>query len=199
MLSLDRDRHKTMKKFLSALALTTGTAFMLVLTEIAPAQAITFNFSWNGNEGYSATGSFSYDENTAPVTFSESGPGATQVLQSLNVSFFDPFNNFISAYDNVVNGISNGNYFKFNFNTVTQEIFGLIDVGGEVAGDTYLKGTVNTNLSLFQVPQSGSDTIVDSNSGTLVAKAAPESTSILGLLVFSAIGITSQIKRRPQQ
>lgn len=185
-----------MKKIFSALTLTTGIALTLTLTGIAPAQAITFNFGWNGNGNYSAIGSFSYEENTAPPTFSESGLGPTQVLQSLNVSFFDPFDNPIDTYNNVVNGISTGNFFKFNFNTVTQEIFGLIDVGGEVAGTTYLKGTVNTDFSLIQVPQSGSDVIIDSNSGTLVVQAVPEPTSIVGLLFFSAVGITYKIKRR---
>lgn len=188
-----------MKQLLSALTVTTGIALTFTITGIAPAQAITFNFGWNGDAGYSATGSFSYDEKTAPPTFSESGPGVTQVLQSLNVSFFDPSKKFISVYDNVVDGISTANYFKFNFNTVTQEIFGLIDLGGEVPGDTYLKGTVNTNLSLFQVPQSGSDVIVDSNSGTLVVEAVPESSSILSLLFFGAVGIASKLKLQPKR
>lgn len=181
-----------MKKFFLALTFITGTVLTLAITGIAPAQAVTFNFSWKGHESYSATGSFSYDENTAPATFSESGPGQTQVLKSLNVSFFDPFNNFIAAYNNVVNGISTANYFKFNFNTDTQEIFGLIDLGGEVAGDTYLQGTINTNLSLHQVPQSGADAIVDSNSGTLAAQAVAESTAIKAFKV--KFKISSQIR-----
>ncbi|HAA31874.1 MAG TPA: hypothetical protein DCE56_34460 [Cyanobacteria bacterium UBA8553] len=185
-----------MKTFFSVLTVITGTALTLALTGITPAQAITFNFDWNGTQGYSATGSFSYDENTAPAIFSESGLGQTQVLQSLNISFFDPFNNFIAAYNNVVNGISTANYFQFNFNTNTQEIFGTIDFGGEVAGDTYLKGTINTNLSLYQVPQSGSDVSVDSSAGTLTAQAVPEPTATLGLLLFGMAGITSQIKRQ---
>jgi len=162
-----------MKKLLSKVitaAITVALSVALALCGNNPAQAITYDFSWNGNGGYSATGSFSYDENTAPEKFSESGPGATQALQSLNVSFFNPSANLIATYNNVVNEISTGQYFKFNFNTVTKEIFGLIDLGGEVAGETYLKGTVNTDLSLYQVPQSGSDTIGDSESGNIVVK-----------------------------
>jgi hypothetical protein len=190
---------KNMKNFFSVLIGITGTALNLAFTGIAPAQAITFNFDWNGNQGYSATGLFSYDENTAPAIFSEIGLGQTQVLQSLNISFFDPSNNLIAAYNNVVNGISTANYFKFNFNTDTQEIFGLIDLGGEVAGDTYLQGTINTNLSLYQVPQSGSDVSVDSSSGTLIAEAVPEPTATLGLLFFGVATMTSQIKRQSRQ
>ncbi|MBW4595887.1 MAG: hypothetical protein KME46_24045 [Brasilonema angustatum HA4187-MV1] len=155
------------------ITLATATALIIVLTGITPAHAITLNFNWNGNNNYSALGSFSYDENTAPGSFSEKGAGQTYVLQSLNVSFFDPLKNVIATYNNVVDGVSIPKYFQFNFNTVTQEIFGLIDLGGEVAGETYLKGTVNTDLSLFQVPQSGSDATIDSNSGTIVVKPAP--------------------------
>lgn len=185
-----------MKNLLSTLTLTIGTALAIAFTAVAPAQAITYDFSWSGNGNYSAKGSFSFDENIAPTSFSESGPGTTNFLQSLNISFFDPTNNFISAYDNVVNGISTANYFKFNFDTNTQEIFGLIDFGGEVAGDTYLKGTVNSDFSLFQVPQSGADFSIDGNSGSLLVQAVPESSSILGFLALGMLGVTSQIKRK---
>jgi hypothetical protein len=161
---------KAMRILVLKTTLVIATALIIALTGITPAQAITLNFNWNGNNNYSALGSFSYDENTAPATFSEKGAGQTHILQSFNISFFDPVNNLIATYNNVVNSTSISNYFQFNFNTVTQEIFGFIDLGGEVAGDTYLKGTVNTDLSLFQVPQSGSDVRIDSNPGAIVVK-----------------------------
>lgn len=159
-----------MRKLISTLVLIIGIALTMAFTPISPAQAITYDFSWNGNGNYSAKGSFSFDEIIAPPSFSESGPGATNFLQSFNISFFDPANNFIAAYENVVNSVSTANYFQFNFNTDTQEIFGLIDLGGGLSGNTYLKGIVNSELSLFQVPQSGADFIIDSNSGSLVVK-----------------------------
>jgi hypothetical protein len=159
-----------MRKLISTLIVITGIALTMAFTPISPAQAITYDFSWNGNGNYSAKGSFSFDEIIAPSSFSESGPGATNFLQSLNISFFDPANNLIAAYENVVNGVSTANYFKFNFNKNTQEIFGLIDLGGGVSGETYLQGAVNSDLSLFQVPQSGADFIIDRNSGSLVVQ-----------------------------
>ncbi|MBH8574299.1 hypothetical protein I8752_14980 [Nostocaceae cyanobacterium CENA369] len=166
-----------MNRFFSILTLTIAIAFNIALIGITPAQAVTFDFGWNGNGGYSAKGSFSYDEKTAPAIFAEDGLGATNVLQSLNISFFDPQNNSIATYNNVLDGISTGQYFKFNFNTATQEIFGFIDLGGGVAGETYLSGTVNNNLSLYQVPQSGSDFVVDSSSDLSTAKTVPEPNS----------------------
>ncbi|MBD2388618.1 hypothetical protein [Cylindrospermum sp. FACHB-282] len=163
-----------MKKLLLTLAVIIGIVLAIAFTAIAPAQAITYDFTWNGKGNYSAKGSFSFDEKIAPTSFSESGTGKTNFLESLNISFLDAANNVISAYDNVVNRISTTNYFKFNFNAKTQEVFGLIDFGGEVAGDTYLKGIVNSNLSLFQVSQSGTDFSRDKNSGSLFVKAVPE-------------------------
>ncbi|MBP5972561.1 hypothetical protein HW132_07415 [Brasilonema sp. CT11] len=159
-----------MRILLFKITIPITTALIIVLMGITPAHAITLNFNWNGNNNYSAIGSFSYDENTAPASFSEKAAGQTYILQSLNVSFFDPLKNVIATYNNVVDGVSIPKYFQFNFNTVTQEIFGLIDLGGEVAGETYLKGTVNTDLSLFQVPQSDSDITIDSNSGAITVK-----------------------------
>ena len=43
--------------------------------------AVTIDFQWSGNQGYTAKGSFSYDEKTSPTIFSEKGSGKTQVLE----------------------------------------------------------------------------------------------------------------------
>jgi hypothetical protein len=187
-----------MKKLISTLALITGASLMFAFTPIDPAHAVTYNFSWSGDGNYSAKGSFSFDETVAPSSFSESGPGATNYLQSLNISFFDPGNSLIAAYDNVVNGVTATNYFKFNFDTNTKQIFGLIDFGGEVADETYLKGTVNSDLSLIGVPQSGPDFIIDANSGSLDVQEVPESGSMLGFLALGMLGGMYHIKRQPK-
>ncbi len=86
-----------MKNIFAKIAATTATSAVLSVAIAAgannPAQAIDFIFNWLGDAGYSAVGSFSYDETTAPTIISESGSGATNFLQSLNVSFLDPSNN----------------------------------------------------------------------------------------------------------
>jgi hypothetical protein len=51
--------------------------------------AVTIDFQWSGNQGYTAKGSFSYDEKTAPTIFSEKGSGKMQVLEDFQVSFYD--------------------------------------------------------------------------------------------------------------
>ncbi len=45
--------------------------------------AVTIDFQWLGNQGYTAKGSFSYDEKTAPTIFSEKGSGKMQVLEDV--------------------------------------------------------------------------------------------------------------------
>jgi hypothetical protein len=113
--------------------------------------AVTIEFQWSGDRGYNAKGSFSYDETTAPSIFSEKGSGKMQVLDNFQVSFYDNSGQKIARYDNVSEGISTANYFQFNFNTKTGQVFGAIDLGGEANGETYLKGVVNDNLALFHI------------------------------------------------
>jgi hypothetical protein len=159
------------KKEITTIAFVVGIALAIALMEITSVQAMTLNFSWNGNDNYSAIGSFSYDENTAPVMFSEKGFGTTKVLQSLQISFFDNSNHLLATYNNVINGKSTNNYFRFNFNTVKKEMFGFLDLGGELPGEIYLQGTVNNNLKIVYIPESDSDVILDSNSGSIAVKA----------------------------
>ncbi|MEQ9553072.1 MAG: hypothetical protein RIM23_26060 [Coleofasciculus sp. G3-WIS-01] len=52
----------SMKRIFAQLVVVTSLALSFTLTSIVPAQAITVNFSWQGNQGYSATGTFHYDE-----------------------------------------------------------------------------------------------------------------------------------------
>ncbi|MFW5667609.1 MAG: hypothetical protein ACOC2Z_19080, partial [Coleofasciculus sp.] len=122
-------------------------------------------------KGYSATGTFNYVQKTAPAILSEKGFGATEALESFIVSFADPSNHPIKTYNNIIDSVSTSNYFQFNFNTITQDIIGSIDIGGESPGDIYLKGTVDTDLSLIQVSDSGAEEIIDSNSGRIVVQS----------------------------
>lgn len=118
---------------------------------IAGARAVTIEFSWSGDNGYTARGSFRYDGKTAPAVIHEEGSGRTKVIEKLGISFLDRRGKEIARYDNVIGGVSDAKYFRFNFDTRTGEIFGSIDLGGESAGEIYLKGIVNDNLALFHV------------------------------------------------
>lgn len=190
-----------MKNILSKLAATAVTSAILSVASGQEAQAISFNFDWQGDGGYSAKGMFSYDETTAPTIISESGPGATNNLESLMVSFFDPSNNPLQSFNTVSNGVSTSRFFKFNFDTSTQTLFGAFDVGGGkgVIGEQFLQGTVGSSLQLRQdIDQIGTSIELDRNSGaiTVTAKSVPEPSSILGLLALGAMGAGSILKKK---
>lgn len=168
-----------------------------------PAQAVDFNFNWQGNAGYSAIGSFSYDETTAPIIIFESGAGPTNFLQSLNVSFFDPSNNILGTYNTVSAGVSQSNFFTFNFDTSTQSLFGPFNIGGGtgVIGEYFFSGTVGDSLRLrMDVDQIGTSILIDENSGSIQVSSVsvPEPTAILGLLALSVLGIGSNLKKKNQ-
>lgn len=162
----------SMKRIFAQLVVVTSLTLSFTLTSIVPAQAITVNFSWHGNQGYSATGTFHYDEKTAPDIISEKGGFETKGLDKFTVYFYAPSNQKIINYANISSGVLRGNYFQFNFNTIAQKILGSIDIGGESSGDMYLKGTVDTRLSLIQVSASGAEERVDSNFGAIVVQSS---------------------------
>ena len=107
-------------------------AILLVGGATITAQAATVvNFSWAGNGGYSAKGSFAFDAATTPTSFSEAGSGAKKYLQSFNISFFNPQNVLLETGSSVVNGISSDSFFRMDFNTQTNTFSALdADVGG---------------------------------------------------------------------
>ncbi|MBE9167990.1 hypothetical protein IQ238_10835 [Pleurocapsales cyanobacterium LEGE 06147] len=136
---------------LISLALASGAIFM------TPAEAVTRDFQWTGSTGYSVRGTFSYDETTATKIISEKGAGQTNNLKSLTVTFYAPSGEPIHQYENVVDGKSQGNYFEFNFDPATQQLFGSIDLGGEQSGELFFKSTVNQKLSLIEIEPSGDE------------------------------------------
>ncbi|MCC5643915.1 PEP-CTERM sorting domain-containing protein [Nostoc sp. CHAB 5824] len=192
-----------MKNIFAKIAATTATSAALSLAIGAgvnnPAQAIDLKFDWLGNAGYSATGSFSYDETTAPTIISESGSGATNFLQSLSVSFLDPSNNPLGTYNTVTAGVSESDFFAFNFDTSAQKLFGPFDVAGGtgVIGEYFLQGTVGDSLALLQdVNQQGTSITLDQNSGSIHVYQIPEPASLLGLLTFAVLGVGSTLKKK---
>jgi len=132
-----------------------------VVGEIAIAEAVTMNFQWTGEKGYSAKVVFSYDEKVNFVQIIEEGRGMTEIIQDLTVSFYNPAGQSLGSYDNIKQAVSQFPYFKFNFDPQKQQVTGLIDLGGDSSGEIYLKGIVEENLKLFKIDQSGKETIYD--------------------------------------
>lgn len=144
---------------LNKFILVVAIALTASLTFIAPAMAATQTFQWQGAKGYLVRGKFEYDERSQFI--SQTGTGETEGLQSLTISFYDPTHKLIHTYNNVTDGIAHGNYFELHFDPTTQKLIGNIDLGGEVAGDTYLKGTVDRELVLIEVEPSGKEQVID--------------------------------------
>lgn len=165
-----------------------------------PAQAITLKFNWQGDAGYSAIGKFSYDQTTAPAIISESGGGPTNDIQSLMVSFFDPSNSLLGTYNTVVGGVSESNFFKFNFDTSNKTLFGAFDIAGGtgVIGEQFFQGTIGGRLELRQdVDQISQSILLDSQDpGSITVSQVPEPTSVMGLLAFGAMGVGSLLKKK---
>lgn len=158
----------SLKNLFLILSIVILTIIAEELAIVTSAEAVTINFQWTGQTGYFAEGSFSYDEQIAPKIISEKGSGKTNILQSFEISFFYFSSEPIATYEDIVNGVSKANYFAFNYNPVMQQVFGLIDIGGELPGEAYLKGKVHNNLSLVRAGKSGYDITIDANSGSLI-------------------------------
>jgi hypothetical protein len=190
-----------MNNLLTRFTATAAATLALSVVSTQQVQAISFNFNWQGNAGYSARGMFGYDETTAPTIISESGAGATNNLQFLMVSFFDPANNPLQSFNTVTNGVSQSPFFNFNFNTSTQTLFGAFDVGGGtfVIGEQFFQGTIGGLLELKQdVDQMGASIVLDSqNPGVItVTEKTPEPTSVLGLLALAGLGAGSVLRKK---
>ena len=132
-----------------------------VVGEIAIAEAVTMNFQWTGEKGYSAKVVFSYDEQLNSDQIIEESRGKAKIIENLTVSFYNPAGQSLGSYDNIKQGVSQFPYFKFNFDPQKQQVTGLIDLGGASSGEIYLKGIVQENLKLFKIDQSGQETIYD--------------------------------------
>lgn len=191
-----------MKNFWTKLAVTTTIAMTLPATIAQQAKAVTFNFNWLGDSGYSARGSFSYDENTAPAIINVSGAGPIGVLQSLTVSFFDPADTPLQSFNTVAGGVSNSTFFAFNFNTTTQQLFGDFNVGGGTGavGEQFFNGTIGGLLRLRQIDGPGSNILLDSQDpGTIEVSLVPEPSSVLGLLALGTLGASSIANRKSKK
>lgn len=192
----------TMQNLLTKLSAATILAATLSSAIVPQAAAITFNFHWEGDAGYTMQGEFGYDETTAPTIISESGAGPTNVLDFLTVSFFNPSGNLTQSFNTVTGGISQSSFFEFNFNTTTHTLFGNFNVGGGtgVIGEQFFSGTIGGLLELRQdVDQISASNLLDSqNPGEITVKKTPEPSSMLGLLALGALGAGSMVNRKQQ-
>jgi len=145
-------------------AVKLATAIAIVVTSlifILPVNAVEGNFEMSSDLGYRLETSFNYDlaENKA---IAEQGKGKTKAIDSLQVRFYNPDGKMIASYNNIVDGVAQGKYFEFNYDPNTQKLIGNLDLGGESAGEIYLKGNVEAGLSLIEVEPTGEEITMNS-------------------------------------
>ncbi|WP_392535859.1 PEP-CTERM sorting domain-containing protein [Nostoc sp. C117] len=171
------------------IATTAGIALGLSLLEAVPVHALTLNFDWTGNAGYSARGSFSYDETQGYTTIDNSK------LQSITVSFFDPSKKLLNSFAPVTNGSIVYDFLDFNYDTGTKSLFGYFDVGQDKtqSRDYYLFGNVGLGLNLRN-PTEGT---IDHNNGLITVMPTtqiPEPLTTGGVVLTG--GVVWLMKRR---
>jgi len=210
---------KTFVTKLTAIAATSAALSIAVSFNASKADAAMFNLNWQGSGGYSATGSFSFDDALQGQLITKNE------LDSLNISFFDASNTLLQSF-NYANPASDTE-FNFNFNSATGTILQSgayasptgVDLGiGFFAGETGIDFYTSDGNATIGAPPVGTLILENdlaagacatfpatgcerlSTGGTLVASvvttAVPEPTSVLGLLALGAIGAGSAFKKK---
>ncbi|MCG6136064.1 MAG: PEP-CTERM sorting domain-containing protein [Nostoc sp. LLA-1] len=168
---------------------TLAVAINLSPFESTSVYAVTLNFAWTGNAGYSARGSFSYDETQSYSIVDESQ------LQSLTIHFFDPSNNLLNSFAPITQGMIVYDFLDFKYDPNRKSLLDFFDVGKDdwQSTDYYLLGTVGLNLSLINPIQR----TIDQNNGLInvtVPTSIPEPLTVGGTLI--AVGIGCLMKRQ---
>ncbi|MBD6614544.1 PEP-CTERM sorting domain-containing protein [Komarekiella sp. 'clone 1'] len=151
--------------------------------EAVPAGAVTLNFDWTGNTGYSVRGTFAYDETQDYATVDESK------LQFITVDVFDSSKKLLNSFAPIINGSITYDFLDFNYDTATKSLFGFFDVGQDKAQNTdyYLFGNIGLSLSLRN-PAKGT---IDQNNGLISVTSTtpvPEPLTTGGTVLAGGIG-----------
>lgn len=203
---------KKMKSICNQIKVTVAVAAVTsiaTLVNLPSADAASFNLEWTGEQGYSAKGNFSYDDNFSGSIVTEDD------LTSFTISFFNPEGTLLQEFNyNFPNQSSN---FNFNFDTVTKTVlqtgnfdtsegFDLgIDFATEVTGlSFYTYQNADEGLPTAQIflKDDLSPEVCDTYpncrldlGGQLTAIAVPEPGVILGLLVAGSL--SRFVKKKP--
>lgn len=182
---------------------------MATLFNVSSADAAAFKLDWKGDQGYSATGEFSYDDIYQGSVISR------DQLSEFAISFFDPSGTLLQAFNYSFPNPADTT-FNFNFDTATQTVlqtgnfdaangFDLgIDFNTAVSGldfYTYLNPDQGLQTARIFLKDDLSPEVCDTypncrldNGGELTATLIPEPGAILGLLAVASLG--SQLRKK---
>ncbi|MEH2466647.1 hypothetical protein [Nostoc sp.] len=198
------------------LAMVTCSSIPFVFA-VSSAQAADFAFSANFTNGYSAEGSFT-TKTDAPASFSETSadyiPFSTQFLESQSLSIFDSTNTLLQSGSSVINGISNDEFLRLDYDnsltanlpaldvsteTLSQNPYYFISNGVDPSGNPVAFGSTNYNLFLFDRITDKSTFLGDTTSikaTSIKATPVPESSSVISSLAVAAFGFSFAFKRK---
>lgn len=127
----------------------------MLLCSTAQSAMVAANFSWVGDGGYQADGSFVYDNSLALIE-AEGWAGSlnnfNHGLNYLEISFYDPAHNFLYRAVDVRSGVVSYALLAFSFNPSTMSFEGLFDIGEDtgVDGEYYIWGDIDGQDSHFE-------------------------------------------------
>lgn len=189
-----------------AVAIATSMATFI---NIPQADAASFELSWVGGQGYSASGNFTFDDSFLGSVITR------DQLSDFAISFFDPAGTLLQSFD--YDFPNPNSSFNFNFDTVSQTVlqtdnfdtpngFDLgIDFATEVTGLSFYtfldpeQGLPNATIFLKddlspEVCPTFPNCRLDVG-GELTATAIPEPSAIFGLFVLGSL--SRFLKKKP--
>lgn len=174
---------------------------MATLVNIPSAEAALYGLSWTGNQGYSAQGQFSYDDDLFGTVITR------DELTDFRISFFDPTGNLLQNFN--YDFPNPNSSFNFNFDTLTETVlqtgnfdtpngFDLgIDFATQVTGlsfYTYVNPDQGLPTATIFLKDDLSPEVCDTFpncrldlGGQLTATAIPEPGVIFGLLMVGSL------------
>lgn len=179
----------------------------MALAGTANAALVSRNFEWVGttglngyNAGYSASGTFTYDDSFGIVAAEGVANGDfNNGLESLTISFFDDTNALLNTFNTVVAGVINYDYLTFQFNTATQQFTNNFDMGqdsGEIF-EYYIAGAIGGQSWLVESDSLDDlNTIVNGTTINVSAVPVPAAVWLFGSGLLGLMGVNRRSRNR---
>lgn len=168
-----------------------------LLSNPAQSALVSTNFSWTGDAGYSAKGTFIYDDSFAlidaeGIEYGDFNDG----LDYLAISFYDSSNSLLHSAVNVQSGVVLYDWLDFTFNPSTHAFEGEFDMGSDTNtdGEYYINGEINGPSTLVKV--NGTD--LDGLAATSIKVGSVPLPGAISLFLTGILGLFGMSKcRRP--
>ncbi len=202
-------KMKSIRNQIKATVAVAAFSSIATLMSVSSADAASYKLDWLGDQGYSAKGQFSYDDNFLGSIVTKNH------LTDFAISFFNPEGSLLQNFN--YDFPQSDSTFNFNFDTVTETVLKTgnfdtsngFDLGIDFATDvtgldfyTYLNAEQGLPTAKIFLKDDLSPEVCDTYpncrldlGGELTATAIPEPGAIFGLLV---IGFMNRVlKKKP--